>query len=209
MCAWMIAQDYHASGAIAVREVNDVPILTAHVGRYPTAIAEDGRTTRKVPYVRIDIHGGTADGAAFYNGVSVTVYGEADQAGRQRHLRVFEDVNYGAGRRDARPDAWVQLGETKVQEALRILADIDVTYEAADKALAPARSYVEPLTRSAYEAACQHCELDPLSDEDCQSYGVQYGVFFWGFGFSGGRRTWKQPSRQITLRIFWCTTPIF
>lgn len=30
-----------------------------------------------------------------------------------------------------------------------------------------------------------------------------------GFGFSGGRRTWKQPSRQITLRIFWCTTPIF
>ncbi len=24
---------------------------------------------------------------------------------------------------------------------------------------------------------------------------------FRGFGFSGGRRTWKQPSRQITLRI--------
>ena len=33
--------------------------------------------------------------------------------------------------------------------------------------------------------------------------------FYGGFGFSGGRRTWKQPSRQITLRIFWCTTPIF
>ena len=41
------------------------------------------------------------------------------------------------------------------------------------------------------------------------SQGHRGTGYVWGFGFSGGRRTWKQPSRQITLRIFWCTTPIF
>jgi hypothetical protein len=176
MTMWTIAQDRHAGGAISICEQGGVPILTAHVGTYPTAVADDGRSTRQVPHILISVQGGRINGVPFFNGVTVQAFSLVEPSGRQRHLTVFSDVNHG-GRRDESMDAWISLGESKITDALSVVATIDAQYDAAALALEPAQAYRHPLSRADYETACNVCGAEALTDDACQSYGVQYGVF--------------------------------
>lgn len=173
---WNIKQDYHTSGAIDVFERDGIPVLVAHTGRYPQAVADDGRSTQDVPHVLISVGGGTSNGVQFFSGVTVHAVG-AWHHGRRRQLTVFSNVSYDGTRRDATPDKWVELGESKIADAVAALASMDTQYEAAAAITARAWKYGSPMSRDEYEAACVACDVQPLSDADCLGYGVKYGDF--------------------------------
>ncbi len=173
---WNIKQDYHTSGAIAVFEQDGVPVLVAHTGRYPQAMADDGRTTQETPHILISVGGGTINGVQFFSGVTVHAVGTWHH-GRRRQLNVFSDVSYDGSRRDSTPDIWVSLGKSKIVDAIAALASMDSQYEVAEAIVARVSKYDSPVSRGEYEAACAACDVEPLSDDDCLSYGVKYGDF--------------------------------
>ena len=108
------------------------------------------------------------------------------------------DLVIGAGHQQA----LVTLNERKSRYALMAhvpTKSADTVSAAMISLLTPFAACVHTLTTDNGKEFAGHERIARALDAD----------FFWGFGFSGGRRTWKQPSRQITLRIFWCTTPIF
>lgn len=173
---WSIKQDYHASGAIEVFETEGIPVLVVHGGRYPQAESDDGRSTRDVPHILISVWGGTDNETRFFSGVSVSVMGTWHR-GFRRAMKVFEDVVYGGSRREPTPDAWVALGKSKLDAAVNVLNEIDARYESAASMIERGYAYMGPMTREEYEAACAACEVESLSDSECLSYGVEYGVF--------------------------------
>lgn len=173
---WSIKQDYHASGAIAVWEKDGTPVLVAHTGRYPQAVADDGRSTRYVPHVLISIGGCSIDGVQFFSGVTVHAVGPW-QGGRRRELVVFSAPADGGSRLDTTPDQWVAMGGSKIVDAVGVLASIGETFGAADAIVARAWSYQSPLSRGEYEAACDSLGVQALPDSECLGYGVKYGEF--------------------------------
>jgi hypothetical protein len=58
--------------------------------------------------------------------------------GRRRQLLVFSDTCYVGTRQDATPDKWVALGESKIADAINVLAEMDKRYEDADVIMARA-----------------------------------------------------------------------
>lgn len=173
---WTIKQDFHASGAIAVFERDGVPVLLARTGRYPQAVADDGRSTKDIPHVLISVGGGSINGVQYFNEVTVRAVGTWHN-GRRRELLVFSDVSYDGTRQDATADRWIELGVSKIADAVAVLASMDGQYEAAAAIMARAGKYEAPMSRGEYEAACGACDVEALSDADCLSYGVKYGDF--------------------------------
>lgn len=175
--SWSIVDDWHASGAIEAFEVEGgIPVLVAYVGRYPKAVSDDGRSTRDVPHVLIQIAGGFAGATRYYTGVIVTAVGAWEGSTRQE-LVVFTDTGYDESRRQQDPSEWVRLGKEKLAEGVSVLVGMRSSYAAAAAVIAPAMAYDAPLSRAEYESACAACGVPALSDEECTGYGVRYGAF--------------------------------
>ena len=173
---WKIQKDYHESGALAVFEQDGTPVLVAATGRYPQAVADDGRTTKDTPYILISVGGGSNNGVPFYSGVTVRAVGTWHN-GCRRELTVFSDSSYDGSRQDTTADRWVALGKSKISEALEALSSLDAHYAAAHEIVSRAMKYQAQMSRDEYEAACAECGIDTLSDTDCLGYGVKYGKF--------------------------------
>lgn len=176
MANWIFEQDFHTQGGIAAYEREGIPVLVVKTGTYPTSISDDGRTTATVPHVVISIGGGTKGLETYYNGVTVTVLGTWTN-GRRVAFPVFSDVHYDGSRNVPTPDVFIAIGESHLGDALRTVAEIDIRYEAASSRMACLGLYRAPLSRADYEAACLACAVEPLSDTDCDNYGVKFGNF--------------------------------
>lgn len=172
-----IKKGYHEGGAIAALVVdNNIILLVEHTGHYPVAVAEDGRSTDVSPYIGVSINGGTRNGVPFYNGVTVTANGTWHN-GRRRRLIAFSSVHYDGKHDTAAPDYWIELGRSKVSEAIAVLLGIDEIFDTAQKIIEAAWTYQQPMSRSEYDAACAACAVEVLTDAECTSYGVRYGSF--------------------------------
>jgi len=71
----------------------------------------------------------------------------------------------------------VDEAKQMLDQALSSLRGLDAAYATASERCAGLAQYQEPLSRSGYEDACAAMGVSPLSDADCQSYGVRYGDF--------------------------------
>lgn len=170
---WTVKPDHHADGCISVLGTDEVPVVVAIAGRYPQCVSDDGRDTKDCPHVRIAICSGSDAGRRFYNGVGVEVLGK--WAGNvRRAIAVYSDVDYSGARNTDTPDAWIEAGLARMEEATRALACLDERYAAAEQVVARAREYGHPLSRAEYETACARCAVAPLSDNECLGYGVRY-----------------------------------
>lgn len=173
---WTIQQDNHASGVLSIFESDGVPVLVKYVGRYPTATCDDGRSTKTDPHILISISRGSISGAEYFSGVTVEAVGRWEGAVR-KSLPVFSMVYYTARERTATPDVWVEIGKRQLPEAMQALASIDAQYAAANEFADRASAYTQPLSRGQYVAAASELGVECLSDAECLSYGVKYGVF--------------------------------
>lgn len=180
MTCWTIDKNYHSHGALAVYERDGVPVLIARVGTYPSATADDGRSTRDEPHVLISVGSRQTGEIRAYHGVTVTAMG-AWHCGRRRALTVYDDQHYGGdeSRLDREPDRWIAAGEAKIPEAIEVLRRLDDQYAAAAAFGARLNGYPTALSRQAYEAACAEFGVEALPDADCGGYWVEYGQFSW------------------------------
>lgn len=173
---WVITADHHASGAVEVFEEGGIPVLVAHVGRYPRAEHPDGRSTATEPHILITVLGRICGSSRDYSGVTIEAVGSW-HGSRRRAIAVFSDTGYDEARYQSDPAGWITIGKNKLPDALSALRGIDAAYEAASAVVAPTLRYEEPLSREGYEAACAACGVAALTDAECSGYGVRYGDF--------------------------------
>lgn len=172
---WTARDDARESGLIAVLGTNEIPALVVHAGKHPECVSADGRSTINCPHVLISVFSGY-DGRPFFNGVLVEAVGDWVE-NRRRSLRIFSQVDYVENRYMYRPDYWKDIGLSKLPDALSTLTDMNKIYDAAEQCIEQARKYREPMTREEYEAACVTCGVTALSDAECRSHDVRYGIF--------------------------------
>jgi len=177
---WTIADDSHRTGAIAMYEHHGVLVLVSDLGRYPTAVAADGRSTKDAPHIDISVGGGSYDraiGKSYFSGVTVTARGRYFR-GFRRDLVVFQDLGYGEGfGKTSVSDPWVRLGEEHLDAAVDVLMGLDAAYDAAEATIARSDVYTGPLSRPEYEAAARELGCELLPDAGCDCYAVRYFNF--------------------------------
>lgn len=172
---WTVKPDHHADGCISVLGTDEAPVVVALAGRYPQCVSDDGRDTKDCPHVLITIYNGY-DGQRFYNGVVVEAVGKW-AGSKRRVLAVYSDIDYSGARNTATHDQWVDIGKSKIDDAVRALDDIDALYDAEESFVARARKYDRPLSRDEYEAACGDMFVPILTENECMGYGVRYMNF--------------------------------
>lgn len=137
-------------------------VIVSRLGTYPVE-ARDARC------IEIKLGGGARNGVNYYNGVFVIARGLRGEMCAWSH-RLDEEIT-----------CWQPLVDAACEyldDAVSVLADVDATFEAAEKRVTEALAYKSAFTtREDYERACNALGVPALTDAECDSYGVRYGDY--------------------------------
>lgn len=178
MSKWKISHlPRDSSGAISVAERLGTCVLTKLAGFYPSAVSDDGKTTAEAPHVLVELVGWVSSANSgevrLFDAAIVYAVGGWFR-GRRRQLTI---ATVKAGKRGLCLELLLERVRPHIDVAVDALAKINETFDVAESFIEQCSIYSTPLSREAYEGACSFLSVEPLSDAECDSYAVRFGVF--------------------------------
>lgn len=173
---WTIEEGFHDLGALELYEARGTLVLIKKSGKHPIAVCRGGRSTKDTPHIEIDVNATIMNGKPYYNGVTVTAI-KASPDAKARKMEVFRHDPVTGVQEHNTPHYWIESGKAQIGAALAMLNNIDAIYAEAMSIIGRTQHYQSPLSREEYISACAACQVQPMLDNDCLSYGVRYGQF--------------------------------
>lgn len=171
---WQVQPGFYQHSLIDCFEHQGVLVKVHSVGSYPNVANENGIRDRDVPHIEILLQVECCNGTDYYLGAFIKTKQPVDAGGRCRELVAWEMT----GDRTPGPEIYIERAKAKLDCAVQLLLGMDDVFEAGYARISEGAPYKVPFTaREDYEQACAQLNVPALTDQECLSYGVKYGVF--------------------------------
>lgn len=171
---WSVVQEGSAGRVVRLSELDGV-LVVEHSGAAPKLRHLDGRTCHDTPHISIAwmCSWSSTAGTEVWS-IRVECLGGRWVRAQRRVLTAWSEKGPWS------EEAFVAVlarARAQLPAAVQLLGEVDARYDAAERVTAPLRGLPHTMTRQDYESVCCDLDVEPMTDEAVDSYGVRYGEY--------------------------------